>query len=38
VALTNDSVSLLGANYFAGHRITIDLERECIYVHPNEEK
>lgn len=36
VALTNDSVSLLGANYFAGHRITIDLERECIYVHPKQ--
>jgi hypothetical protein len=34
VALTNDSMSLLGANYFVGHRITIDLNRECIYVHP----
>jgi len=34
VALTNDSMSLLGANYFVGHRLTIDLNRECIYVHP----
>jgi hypothetical protein len=34
VVLTENSVSLLGANYFAGHRITIDLDRECIYVHP----
>ena len=34
VALTNDSISLLGANYFAGHRITMDLKNECIYVHP----
>jgi len=34
VALTNDSISLLGANYFAGHRITIDLKNECIYIHP----
>jgi predicted aspartyl protease len=34
VALTNDSTSLLGANYFAGHRITMDLKNECIYIHP----
>ena len=34
VALTNDSISLLGANYFAGHRITMDLKNECIYIHP----
>ena len=38
VALTNDSMSLLGANYFAGHRITVDLDRECIYVHPEEKQ
>jgi hypothetical protein len=38
VALTNDSMSLLGANYFAGYRITIDLDRECIYVHPAEKQ
>jgi predicted aspartyl protease len=34
VALTSDSISLLGANYFAGHRITMDLENECIHIHP----
>lgn len=34
VALTNDSTSLLGANFFAGRRITIDLENECISIHP----
>ena len=34
VALTNGSRSLLGANYFAGRRFTIDLDRACIYVHP----
>jgi hypothetical protein len=34
VALTNDSTSLLGANYFAGHRITMDLKNECLYIHP----
>jgi hypothetical protein len=38
VALTNDSMSLLGANYFAGHRITIDLDRECVYIHPVEKQ
>ena len=34
VALTNDSTSLLGANYFSDRRITMDLNNECIYVHP----
>ena len=34
VALTSDSTSLLGANYFAGRRITMDLKNECIYIHP----
>jgi len=34
VALTNDSTSLLGANYFSDRRITLDLNNECIYVHP----
>jgi len=34
VALTSDSTSLLGANYFAGHRITMDLKNECLYIHP----
>lgn len=34
VALTNDSMSLLGANYFSDRRITMDLANECIYVHP----
>ncbi|MFC1652914.1 aspartyl protease family protein [Planctomycetota bacterium] len=34
VALTSGSMSLLGADFFAGHRITMDLERECIVVHP----
>ena len=38
VALTNDSVALLGANYFEGYRITIDLDRACIYVHPVEKQ
>ncbi len=36
VALTDESMSLLGANYLAGHRLTIDLDRECIYVHPKQ--
>ena len=34
VALTNDSTSLLGANYFSDRRITMDLNNECIYIHP----
>ncbi len=34
VALTDSSMSLLGADYFAGHMFTIDLDGECIYVHP----
>jgi len=34
VVLTDSSMSLLGADYFAGHRLTIDLEKERIYVHP----
>jgi predicted aspartyl protease len=38
VALSNDSTSLLGANYFLGYRITIDLDRECIFVHSAEKQ
>jgi len=34
VALVDGSTSLLGANYFADRRFTVDLDRECIYVHP----
>ena len=34
VALANDSTSLLGANYFSDRRITMDLNNECIYIHP----
>ena len=38
VALTDRAVSLLGADYFAGHSITLDLDRACIYVHPKAER
>ncbi|MDP3297991.1 MAG: retropepsin-like aspartic protease [Thermodesulfovibrionia bacterium] len=34
VAIINNDVSLLGANYFEGNVYTIDLTNECIYIHP----
>jgi len=33
VAILSDCVPLLGANYFAGHVFTVDLDGQCIYVH-----
>jgi len=36
IVLTDDSMSLLGMDYLAGHRFTVDLDRECIYIHPNQ--
>ena len=34
VAIINDSVPLLGANYFVDNVFTVDLENQCIYIHP----
>jgi hypothetical protein len=34
VALTAGGMSLLGADYFAGHSMTLDLERQCIVLNP----
>ncbi|MFZ3138553.1 MAG: retropepsin-like aspartic protease [Thermodesulfovibrionales bacterium] len=34
IAISDNDVSLLGANYFEGNVYTIDLINECIYIHP----
>jgi len=34
VALIDNDVLLLGANYFEGNVYTVDLTNECIYIHP----
>lgn len=34
VAIVDDCLPLLGANYFAGHVFTVDLDNQCVYVHP----
>ena len=37
VAIVDDCDPLLGANYFARHVFTIDLDNQCIYIHPRRE-
>lgn len=34
VAISDYDLPLLGANYFQGNVFTVDVENECIYVHP----
>jgi hypothetical protein len=37
VAIIDDCMPLLGANYFARQVFTVDLDNECIYIHPRRE-
>lgn len=37
VAISNYDTALLGANYFEGNVFTVDVDNECIYVHPRPE-
>jgi hypothetical protein len=34
VAIVNDGIPLLGANYFVDTLFTVDLENQCVYIHP----
>lgn len=34
IAISDYDISLLGANYFEDNVFTVDVENECIYVHP----
>jgi hypothetical protein len=37
VAIVDDCDPLLGANYFDRHAFTVDLDNQCIYIHPSRE-